>query len=402
MRIVFLITVGIERPSGTRYMSIARQLVRQGHSVRILALHPDLEHCEQIRYIQDGVEIWYVGQMHARKSAHKPSRFSPLELLQVLIRSTLGMIWGIICSPADIYHLGKPQPINGLAALIGVMLLRGKRFYIDCDDDEILSNRFTAAWQRAVFGSWQWLLPRLALGATVNTEFLAARMREARVPKIVHVPNGTPITPTLLPQTTYTALAQSIGLKQQVIAYVGTLALHNHPVDILLDAFTILAPQVPEAQLLLIGGGDDLNLLKEQVAQRGLADRVYFTGQLDRAVTTHYLQFARVTVDPVRDDVVARARSPLKIFESMALGIPVITGDVGDRAMMLAHGDAGILVPAADPQALAQALQHILINPAYQQRLAQAAFEHSQQYQWDSLVHAWLTVYSNAGNSHQE
>jgi hypothetical protein len=171
MRIVLLLTSGIDRPVGARYMPICAELVRRGHHVRILALHPDFAHCPMRRFVRHGVEIWYVGQMHTRKNTTIPSQFSPLALLYVLVTSTLGMIWGIICSPADVYHLGKPQPVNGLAALIGVLLLQRQRFYVDCDDDEVQSNRLTAHWQRWVFGFWQWLLPRLAVGVTVNTQF---------------------------------------------------------------------------------------------------------------------------------------------------------------------------------------------------------------------------------------
>ncbi len=94
MRITLLITMGIERPSGRRYFHIARELVRCGHAVRVLALHPDLAGCRRRRFVRDGVEVWYVGQMHARKSGSLPERFGPLQLLRVLVGATLGMIWG--------------------------------------------------------------------------------------------------------------------------------------------------------------------------------------------------------------------------------------------------------------------------------------------------------------------
>ncbi|HMQ32350.1 MAG TPA: glycosyltransferase, partial [Chloroflexaceae bacterium] len=177
MRITFMIIMGVERPSGRRYFQIARGLAALGHRVRVLALHPDLASCERRRFTEDGVEVWYVGQMHARKAGSVPGRFGPLALLLVLARSTLGMIWGALRSPADAYHLGKPQPVNGLAALVAVALLRRQSFYVDCDDDEVRGNRLTAGWQRAVFGFWQDLLPPLAAGVTANTRHLADEAR---------------------------------------------------------------------------------------------------------------------------------------------------------------------------------------------------------------------------------
>ncbi|NTV62926.1 MAG: glycosyltransferase family 4 protein, partial [Oscillochloris sp.] len=275
MRITFLMTMGVERPSGRRYFQIARALVRRGYRVRLLALHPDLPACPQRCFTLGGVEVWYVGQMHARKSASVPQRFGPLSLLRVLIGSTLGMIWGVICSPADLYHLGKPQPVNGLAALIAVGLLRRRRFFVDCDDDEVRGNRLPAAWQRAVFGFWQWLLPRIAAGVTVNTSYLAGELAQAGVGPIMLVPNGVDIESFLVPTTArLVGLRAALGLTDRpLVAYAGALALQNHPVDLLVAAFAQVIATWPNAALLIIGGGEDLPLLREQAAQAGLQDR---------------------------------------------------------------------------------------------------------------------------------
>lgn len=398
MKITLLLTMGIDRPSGRRYFHLARELVRHGYMVRILALHPDLANCAQRRFVRDGVEIWYVGQMHARKSDSMPERFTPLQLLRVLIASTLGMIWGIICSPADIYHLGKPQPINGLAALLGVVLLRRRRFYVDCDDDEVASNRLTAGWQRAVFAFWQWLLPRLAVGVTVNTQFLADRIRRAGVARIAYVPNGVDLNVWRRPpQAVVDGLRGALGLDgRSIIAYVGTLALHNHPVDLLIDAFTLISTQMPNSTLLLIGGGEDLLPLRGRVEQLGLQDRVYFIGHVAQSSVRGFLSLATLSVDPVYDNDVARARSPLKIFESMALGVPVVTGEVGDRAALLDGGHAGVLVAPNDPGALAEAIRALLNNQQRHQELVSASLKRAQCYTWAALAVQWKAVYHHS------
>lgn len=395
MRIVFLITMGIERPGGVRYFHIARELVRLGFSVRILALHPDLPSCTQRRYVRDGVEIWYVGQMHARKSGTIPVRFNAFQLLRVLIGSTLGMIWGILCSPADLYHLGKPQPVNGLAAVLA-LTLRGRRFYVDCDDDEVNSNRLSAEWQRQVFAFWQWLLPRLAAGVTVNTQFIGDRLRRGGVVHQVYVPNGADRDRLRRRPSVEAALRESLGLtNRRVIAYAGTLALHNHPVDLLLEAFAQLAPDFPDLALLLIGGGEDLPELRRRARDMGLADRVYFTGQLPHESVHSFLALADLSVDPVHDDDVARARSPLKIFESMAVGVPIVTGDVGDRRTLLADG-AGVVTTPGDATALAATIRSLLDDPARLRSAAQAAVAAAQRYAWSEIARRWMKVYARS------
>lgn len=402
MRIVFLITMGIERPGGVRYFHIARELVRLGFSVRILALHPDLQNCTRRRYVQDGVEIWYVGQMHARKTGTIPVRFNALQLLRVLIGSTLGMIWGILCSPADLYHLGKPQPVNGLAALLG-LTLRGRRFYVDCDDDEVRSNRLSAEWQRKVFAFWQWLLPRLAAGVTVNTRFMAERLRRGGIEMLVYVPNGADLDRLRRPRPVISAaLRQALGLtNRRVIAYAGTLALHNHPVDLLLDAFAQLAATFPDLALLLIGGGEDLPELRRRACDMGLIDRVYFTGQLPHESVHSLLALADLSVDPVHDDDVARSRSPLKIFESMAVGVPIVTGDVGDRRSLLADG-AGVVTTPGDANALAATIRALLEDPERLRTAAQAAEVAARRYDWREIARRWMKVYAAPALSSNE
>jgi glycosyltransferase involved in cell wall biosynthesis len=395
MQITLLIPMGIERPSGRRYFSLARELVQRGHRLRILALHPALETCQQRRFVCDGVEVWYVGQMHARKGGSGPAPTGSLALLRVVLASTLGMVWGVLCSPAEVYHLGKPQPINGAAALLAVVVVRGQRFYVDCDDDETTSNRCTAAWQRWVFAFWQWLLPALAAGVTVNTHFLAQRMQRRGIAPIAYVPNGVDSERfPLPPAATLAALRRALGLEgRRVIVYAGTLVLHNHPVDLLIDAFGQVLCQVPAAVLLLVGGGEDLHTLREMVWQRGLQHAVFFTGTVPHHSVPAYLALAAMSVDPVYDDAVARARSPLKLFESMALGTPVVTGAVGDRAELLDGGRAGVLVVPGDAAALAEGMLHLLHDDAQRQALAQAARQHVQRYTWRALAAAWEAVY---------
>lgn len=397
-RIVFLITMGLERPGGVRYFNIARELARRGDRVRIIALHPAFETCSQRRFIRDGVEVWYVGQMHARKSGSVPGRFGPLMLLRIVVASTLGMLWGILCSPAHVYHLGKPQPINGMASLLGVLLVRRRPLFVDWDDDEVRSNRLTAGWQRAIFGFWQWLLPRLATGVTVNSRALGTRVAALGGVPWTYVPNG--FDPDLfapVPSELKRAARRKLGLEgRRIIAYVGTLALQNHPVDLLIDAFAQVADALPDVDLVLIGGGEDLPDLQRMADLHALGKRIRFLGQVPQTEVPLYLSLAELSIDPVHDDTVARARAPLKIAESLALGVPVLTGDVGDRAMMLQRG-AGWLVAPGSAQELARALRERLSDHQSLKCAQVVAYSVSRQYTWRVQCDRWDLLYRQLG-----
>ncbi len=396
MKIVFLLTVGLERPSGLRYAGLARGLVQRGHEVTVLALHPDFAHAPSRRFRDGGVEVGYVGQMHARKVGSRPSRFGLLELLQVVLRSTAALASAAAATGADVMHLGKPQPINGLAALLAGRV-RPRPLFLDCDDYEAGSNRFSADWQRTVFAWWEDRLPLRARGVTVNTLFLRERVAGLGVPheRIVHVPNGVDLAAFRPPpRTEVEALRTALGLEnRRVIAYAGTLSLQNHPVDLLLDAVPSVIRREPRAVLLLIGGGEDLSLLRERIKQMGLGERVHCTGHVPRSAMRALLSLAELTIDPVADDAVARARSPLKIFESMALGIPVVTGDVGDRRMLLGDGAAGVLIRPGDSAALADGIADLLADPAGLIARSCGAHQHAQEYDWNRLAERFESIY---------
>jgi glycosyltransferase involved in cell wall biosynthesis len=81
----------------------------------------------------------------------------------------------------------------------------------------------------------------------------------------------------------------------------------------------------------------------------------------------------------------------------MALGVPVITGDVGDRAELLDGGKAGVLVRAGDDTALAEAITSLLSDAPRRQALASAGRERAKGYTWDRLAEIWSTIYAFSG-----
>ena len=396
MKIIFVLTVGLERPSGIRYAGLARGLVRQGHAVTVLALHPDFDRLTRRRYRSDGVDVWYVGQMHARKHGSMPTRFGPLQLLVVVLRSTLALTWAAVSTPGDCLHLGKPQPINGMAALIA-RRLRPRPLYLDCDDYEAGSNRFTAAWQRRVFAWWEDHLPPLMAGVSVNTSFLRDRVIGLGVPRdrTVYVPNGVDLALYRRDRLKHVdGLRRALGLEdRRVVVYAGSLSLQNHPVELLLDGLPALLRHEPRSTLLFVGGGEDLEELRRQTIRRGLAGAVRFTGQVSRPMVRALLRLADVTVDPVFDDPVARARSPLKIVESLAAGTPVVTGGVGDRRELLADGRAGVLVRPGDGAALAVGIAGLLADRSELEAKRAHARAHVQAYDWLDLAKRLQSLY---------
>ena len=415
MKITFLLTQSLEDPSGLgRYFPLAKELVRLGNEVNILALHPNLSALSQRHLEKNGVKVHYVGQMHVRKVGSQKFYFSTLGLARVALASSLRMGFRTLLTETDVIHLGKPQPINGVAAL-GTKLLRGKRLYLDCDDYEAESNRFSGRWQRVVMALFEDNLPRFVSGMTVNTRFTLERNVALGFPaeRIVYVPNGVDRErfAQVDPGRVH-ALRRELGLEnKKVIAYVGSMSLVNHPVDLLLEAFTIVRRRRSDAVLILAGGGEDYDFLRRRAEELGLEETAIFVGRVKPETAPYYLAMADVSVEPVHDDLTARARSPLKLFESFAVGTPVVTGDVGDRRNILGappqspptlggkfcDGEAGLLVEPGDAQALAEGILTILEDSDLAHAMQEAALSLCERYYWDVLVRKFIRVYRDMG-----
>jgi glycosyltransferase involved in cell wall biosynthesis len=407
MQITFLATSSLDYPSPRgRWLPLAQELVALGHQARLALLHHAYDRlaADRRRQVVGGVVVDYVAQMHVYGPVGQRRYFGPAALLRVSLVAAIELARAAVASRrrerrmGDAIHVCKPQPINGLAGLLAARAL-GCPLYVDCDDYEAGGNRFGAAWQQRLVRFWEDHLPRRAAGVTVNTRFLQRRCESLGIPaaRLTYVPNGVAAARFAPPGPGRVAgLRAALGLGDAPVAvYVGTLSQTTHHVGLLLDAFALAAHQLPAARLLVVGDGEDRAALMAQADRLGLGDRALFTGAVEPAAVPAYLALAACSVDPVSNDAVAAARSPLKIVESLASGVPVITGDVGDRAEMLAH-DAGVLVHPGDAAALAAGIVALLEKPDLQLHMAAAARRHAESYRWDQLARVWAASYAKA------
>jgi len=405
MHILFLLTQDLDSPSGLgRYWPVARHLARRGHTVEIAALHPAWPTLARRAYEQDGVRVRYVAQMHIRRAGSRRTYFGPAALLWVTAWATLALARAAWRSRAEVVHIGKAQPMNGLAGWLAAHLPR-RRLYLDCDDYEAVSNHFGGGWQHGIVRWWEDRLPRVVRGVTVNTTFLFERCRRLGVPaeRLRLVPNGYDPDRFAPPTSAQVAaVRRQWGVEAQpVILYLGSLSLSNHPLLLLLEAFARVLTQLPDAVLCLVGGGEDYDRLAREIEARGLSASVRLTGPVAADQAPAVYAASQVVVDPVADDDTARARSPLKVVEALACGVPVVTGDVGDRATLLAGGLVGRLVAPGSAPALAEGLLAILTQTLTglgqaggREQQAALARQAAEPYRWDRLVPAFEALYA--------
>jgi glycosyltransferase involved in cell wall biosynthesis len=159
-----------------------------------------------------------------------------------------------------------------------------------------------------------------------------------------------------------------------------------HGVGRLVDAMTALHAQGSPWRAVLVGDGPERAALEARVTAAQLP-RVTFTGALPYAAMPAALAAASAGVAPFEPDAHAPLRrgfywSPLKVFEYMAAGLPVVVPDLPRLRAILGDGEAGVLYDRAAPDALAAALT-ALLDPARRRRLGAAARARAEaHYSW--------------------
>ena len=119
LRILFLLTQSLESPGGVgRFWPLAKALTQLGHEVTLVALHHDYASLSERRFRRDGVDVWYVAQMHVRKVGNAKLYFSPWQLLWVTFWATVRLTWAALRTPCEVVHVCKTQPMNGVAAWV--------------------------------------------------------------------------------------------------------------------------------------------------------------------------------------------------------------------------------------------------------------------------------------------
>jgi glycosyltransferase involved in cell wall biosynthesis len=397
MRIVFLCTSGLDNASPRgRWLPVARELAAMGHEPHLLLLHPAFDHMPDSErdFPVGGVRVAHLAQMHAYGLPGERRYFDPAELARVAWHASRALQAEAVRLAPDVLHICKPQPINGFAGWRASRRLR-RPFYVDCDDYEAGANRTSNAAQRAIIRWWEDALPRRAAGVTVNTRFLQARCQAHGVAsvRITYVPNGAD-RPALLDEPARCLPAEVLELRgQPVVAYIGTMSMVAHGVDLLLEAFVLVVAKLPQARLLMVGDGDDRAALRARAQTLGIAPKVCWVGRVAADRVPCLLTVATCTIDPVYDTPATRGRSPLKIVESLAAGVPVVTGDVGDRRETLGDGAAGVLVAPGDAAALAGGMLALLTQAELRRFTAEGALRQSERYRWRALAERWVEAY---------
>jgi glycosyltransferase involved in cell wall biosynthesis len=201
--------------------------------------------------------------------------------------------------------------------------------------------------------------------------------------KVVVIPNG--YIPS--PHVTDTDVRAELGLAAgDLLIAIAAVLRPEKRIDLLLEAHARLRGALPNAHLVIAGGGECRADLERRARELGLEAAVHFLGA--RTDVDSVLRAADVGV--LSSD---REGSPLLMFECMANVTPLVATAVGGIPDVVEHDRTGVLVPRRDPVALADALIGLLADPARRTAMAAAAHERLGSYTIDAITDRFADLY---------
>jgi D-inositol-3-phosphate glycosyltransferase len=217
------------------------------------------------------------------------------------------------------------------------------------------------------------------------------------------------VDPTLFRPIRQADARERLGRDQceRIVLFVGRIE-QIKGIDVLLRALGLLFFRRPDLRsdvcLLVVGGaldpGDDapetekILELRRLVHEHRMEANVNFVGSLDQETLALYYAAADVCAVPSLSESFG-----LVALEAMACGTPVVGTRVGGLQTLIEDGESGLLVPAGDYQALAEAIAQVLSDHRLRTHLAHGARDRAEHFTWQSVGEKIVGLYDSVLSS---
>ncbi|MCP9198292.1 glycosyltransferase family 4 protein [Gramella sp. GC03-9] len=154
-----------------------------------------------------------------------------------------------------------------------------------------------------------------------------------------------------------------------------------------LETIELLRKTRPDVKLIMVGPDKDgsLNELKKIAEQKQLP--VHFTGKLSKQEWLALSRDCDIFINTTNID-----NTPVSLIEAMALGLPVISTNVGGIPYLIDHEENGLLVPPGDAQEMAAAICRLLNEPGLAERISENGRTKVKNFDWEQVKALWLEL----------
>lgn len=174
-----------------------------------------------------------------------------------------------------------------------------------------------------------------------------------------------------------------IGEKRNVIAGAGRLSDQKN-FSLLINAFSRLAPEFPDYDLIIYGEGDKRGELERLAAAHGLSSRVSLPGNIRNIAD----EMEKNSIFVLSSDYEGM---PNVLMEAMALGLPCISTDCpcGGPRFLIQNNENGLLVPVGDAEKMAEAIKRMITEKELSEKCSINAAEITDRLAPDRVYRKW-------------
>lgn len=179
-----------------------------------------------------------------------------------------------------------------------------------------------------------------------------------------------------------------------LITFLGTFGKW-HGIEFLIDAAPKIFANIPDAKIMLIGDGELRGKIDEKIDALGIRDKIIMTGLVDLSFVPQYLAASDILVSPcIPNDKGEFINSPVKIFEYLAMGKPLVASDIGQQKEIIKDGQNGLLFKTFDENEFVSKIKLLNSDNELKHKLSLAARKDAiENYDWKNNRDIILDVY---------
>lgn len=370
----------------------ARAALEAGYDVEVLCLRGE---GEPARELVDGVAVRRLPLAHVRGAGVLRLVF---EYIAFALLATAAV--ALRRRPPGAVHVHTPPDFLIVAALPAK--LRGARVLLDIHDlsPHMWEARFEPGLKRRLVVGALRVVERAACGladavVTVHEpygrELVADGVDEHRISIVMNSPDDALVARAL----DGVPAAARDGDSTFTVAYHGTITAW-YGVDLVVEAIALLAERLPDVRGVVLGAGDALDDARALAGDRGVADRIEFSGgYLPIEEALRRVSGASCGAIPNRPTTLNRFALSSKLFEYVALGVPAVVARLDTLAAHFSDDEMTFFEPG-DAASLAGALEWVARNPEEAAAKVERAALRAESYSWRRNRDRYLQVLAGA------
>lgn len=365
---------------------IHRRLKEEGNEITVMA--PAYKGLKS--HVLDGIHIHRFRYAPARietltheEGATYKVRKAYMQLLAIpyILIGCVYAAWLAVRGNFDVIHVHWPFP-HGLMGQVARFVSRKPLVVMSHGAEFSLARRK------------KWVVPFLRQSlksadlCIANSSDTASKVEELSDRPCHVLPYGT---------TVNAANVQAAPTTKPRVLFTGRL-IERKGLEYLLQAVPMILSRVPDADFIITGDGDQRERLESMSAELGLKDTVNFLGFVSKEELAEQYAKCNVWVNPGIIDSWGDAEGlGIGSIEAYSYFKPVVASRVGGIPDTIRDGETGYLVPQKDPNALAEAICDLLMNPSKCRQFGKAGFRFAKEtFSWKRIVGELQQLYATA------